>query len=124
MSSLGDIQQIYIMLQEIDRLLAHVEVQSRATERQLTNTIESFNSVEQVALRYLTLLNRANLPEDQQQLITVLAQVAVAARAAQMAVTSFMMATGPTGILFATLGLVMAGVSGIESVNMYMRRHS
>ena len=123
MSSLGDIQQVYQMLQEIDRILTKLNANLKTMETQTKATTESWKDLEQVSLRYLTLMStRANLPEDQQKAITVLAQVAVAAYAAQLAVTSFMAATGPVGIAFAAMGLMMSGLSIVETADTYLRR--
>ena len=121
MSSIGDIQQIHSMLQEISRLLDEVDTKTDAVTKKADGSTESFIKLEQVVLRLLVVLRSANIPEDAQKAIIVLSQIAVAARAAQIAVTSLMAASGPVGVAFAAIGLLMGASSGIISADAYLR---
>jgi len=79
---------------------------------------------ETVMYRVLGLMNRAGLPEDVQDAIMLIQQLVMTARLLQTAIAALnvSMMTSPAGVVLGGVGIMMAGVSGIESVQMYMRR--
>lgn len=107
MSSLGEIQQIYSLLQQIEELLNNIQVHNTEIKRNLPQTRESlrvFNQLEEVALRYLTLSNKIAGSDDATQLINTLSRVLVTLRQIQMA---YNLVIG---------GLAMGGIGGVFGV--------
>jgi len=74
--------------------------------------------------RVLGLMNRAGLPEDVKDAIMLIQQLVMTTRLLQTAIAALnvSMMTSPAGVVLGGVGIMMAGVSGIESVQMYMRR--
>jgi hypothetical protein len=97
MSSLGDIQQIHSMLQQISRLLDEIDTKTDTTTKKAQASIETFNNLEAVALRYLTITRRFGLPENIEQAITTITSLIVALRMAQTTLASLQLSMGPIG---------------------------
>jgi hypothetical protein len=120
MSSLGDIQQIYNLLQQIDALLTKIESHSKTTDRDIKQVTESYDKLEQVALRYLAIANRLGFTGDAQATITTIAQLIVMARQAQIAFSMLEASMGPVGwAMFAASG-IMIGLSATELGGSYL----
>jgi len=111
MSSLGEIAQIYGMLVKIDELLGTVETKINKTESDTEKLTESFNKLEQTALRYLAIVNKLGLPKDAQQVLDVLTRTIVVLRQAQLTAYQFAIAVGPIGWAFAGAGLILTAFS-------------
>lgn len=102
MSSLSDIQQIYSLLIEIDRLLKTIDVNLERTEKQSKRNTESFRQLEAAAMRYLLIARRMGLPEEVNALLTKVSQVIVAIRQLELTVYAAQAAlagAGPIGWL-------------------------
>lgn len=108
MSSLGDIQQIHAMLQQISRLLDEVDTKTSTTEKNLQKVATQALYVQQVINRSITLMRRMGLPEDVgnaiyklQRLISIINQVRLA---------SIALYAGPGGVILAGLSLLMVAM--------------
>jgi len=111
MSSLGDIQQMYSMLQEMDRILAKVNTGLNDAELQAKKTATTFRQLESVALRYLVIARRLGLPDNIDAGIQKILQFIVAIRQLDITLKMFQAGMGPIG--WATLGAsaIMTGLS-------------
>jgi hypothetical protein len=118
MSSLGDIQQIYTMLQEVDRLLSKIDAHADSTTEKTKTLQHSFNQLEQVALRYLLIARRLGLPDDAQRALDLLARTIIMLRQAQIAVNLLVTASGPLGWAMALASVGMVAVSGADYLSM------
>ena len=109
--SLGDIQQIYTMLQEINRLLADIEVNLERVDQKAKTTHLSMSKALAVASGLLSLLRRMGLPEDANKALLVLQRYVMWMQ--QLIILSNLMltATGPVGWVLAGLGIAGAVLS-------------
>lgn len=108
MSSLGDIQQTYSLLQQIYDLMNQIETKSETTEHKLQRTYNQAILLNQILQRSITLFRRMGLPPDidsaiykAQRLISIMNQVRLAAVA---------LYAGPGGVIIAGLSLLMVGL--------------
>lgn len=108
MSSLGEIQQIHSMLQQIDKLLSEIDGKSTITEQKLQKVATQAIMINQILQRSITLFRRLGLPEDIdsaiykiQRLISIMNQVRLAAIA---------LYAGPGGVIIAGLSLLMVAL--------------
>jgi len=118
MSSLGDIQQIYSLLQEIDQLLSRIEVHSQTTETKVRSTIQSVQRLEQVMLRYLAIAKRMGLPEDIDRAINFVSQMIVTARMLHMSLTVLEM-SHPYTLPLAAAGIILTTITFQDSMAGY-----
>jgi hypothetical protein len=79
---------------------------------------------ETALFRVLSLMRRAGLPENARDAIALVQQLIMSARLLQTAITALnlAMATSPAGVVLATVGLITAGASGAEAIDMFLRR--
>jgi hypothetical protein len=116
--SLSETQQIMQVLQEIMALLNGVEFKTEKINNDLPKTresLDSFNQLERVALRYLAISRRMGLPDDINGGIQKLAGALVTLRMAMISTTYLMLGT-PLGVAMGGAGLVMAGLSGYDAI--------
>ena len=97
MSSLGDIRQIYTMLQQISRLLDEVDTKTDDVTEKTQTSRESLMKLEAVALRYLTIARQFGLPDNIERSITLITSLIVALRMAQTTLASLQLSMGPIG---------------------------
>lgn len=102
MSSLGDIQQIHSMLQQISKLLDEVDTKTDGVSRKSQTATEALRQLESVALRYLVIARRLGLPEQVDVGIQKIAMMIVALRQLEMTIIATQAAfagAGPIGWL-------------------------
>jgi len=102
MSSLGDIQQIHVMLQEISRLLDDVDAKTDHVTKKTEASTESFKELDTIALRYLTIAHRLGLPEDLDAALQTIALMIMALRQLQQTIImteAVLAGAGPIGWL-------------------------
>jgi len=95
-------------LEEIKRILDELQPQLERAPRQL----ETFKQLERVAFRYLTLVRRAGLPENAEELIRVGTRIIVVFR--QMQIAGTMLFAGPVGVLLGIATLALAHLTLME----------
>jgi len=102
MSSLGDIQQMYSMLQEMDRMLSRINTGLNDAEINAKKTQEQFDRLESIALRYMVIVGRLGLPEDANMLLQKVAMMIIALKQLEMtiiATQAVLAGSGPVGWL-------------------------
>jgi len=87
----------------------------------VSDAVTGFETLEAVLLRYLVLMRQMNLPEDQEKALIVISQMIVAINSARLAMKALMVESGPAGILFLSIGLMMSLTSGVQTVDTYLR---
>ena len=113
MSSLSGIQQVFTLLQEVDRLLDVINVKATVAEQQVTrlNTaMNTFHQLERVALRYLALARRMGLPEEVNAAINTMTRLITIIRMAQLA-TNLLLATNPLTAIVGIPALLLTTIS-------------
>lgn len=123
-------QEAYALLQEVDRLLANIEVRiqrieggaegAEGTERldRLKETLATFRQLERLVLRWLVLAQRLGLPEDITKAITIISKLIVVLRMWQMS-TNLMMMSNPISAALGVAGLVGTVLSFSDIVMGY-----
>lgn len=102
MSSLGDIQQMHAMLQEMDRILARVNTGLTDAELQAKKTLDSWHDLKSVAADYLLLVKKLGFDPRFDQMMTQIAMLTVAINQLMKTMTIAATVSGPIGWL--TLG--------------------
>jgi hypothetical protein len=105
---MSEIQQSYALLQEIDRLLADIELKINSIEGKqpkLEKSLDTFRQVERLALRWLVLAQRMGLPEDVDGAVGKIAQLISAIRMLDISM-NLMLATNPYTAAIGVAGLI------------------
>ena len=105
---MSEIQEAYATLQEIDRLLAGIELKIRMIEGvqpKLEDTLETFRDIERLALRWLVLARRMGLPEDMDAAVGTVARVISALRMLDISI-NLMLASNPYTAAIGVAGLI------------------
>ena len=110
----GDIAGLRRELTELKQQINELEPKLKAAPRQL----ETFKELEAVALRFLVIINRLNLPEDVEMILDMLARLLVMMRMVQMAMATSV--GGPTGLAMGILSAAGAGMT----LSTFMQRPS
>lgn len=119
---LSEIQQAYVILQQIDKLLADIELKINTIEGkrpQLESTLRTFQQVERLALRYLVLAQRMGLPEDVDSAINLIARLITSIRMLQISL-SMLYATNPVTAAIGVAGLFGSAVTLTDSLAGYV----
>lgn len=105
---MSQIAESYALLQEIDRLLADIEAKIDTIEQKrpkLESTLQTFQQVERLALRWLVIARRMGLPEEVNGAISKIAQLISAIRMLQISM-SLLYATNPLTAAIGVAGLI------------------
>jgi hypothetical protein len=114
--SLGETQQIFGLLSEIDRLLSDIQVKveelnAPSGSRGSISSLEAkFSQLERVGLRWAALASRFGLPENVDRALRKITQLVSAFRMAQLS-AALMLAGGPAGVAMGIAGMMMAGMT-------------
>jgi hypothetical protein len=112
MSSLGDIQQIHSMLQQISRLLDEVDTKADAVKPRLESVTAEAALVNQALQKSLTLFQRMGLPENVEFAITVIQRLIMIANQLRLTIVALnaMMAGTPGGALLFGISAAMVAM--------------
>ena len=105
---MSEIQETYTLLTETDQLLSNIEAKIDSIESkqpQLEITLQTFQQIERLALRWLVLSRRLGLPDDTARAIDLIARLISSIRMLQLSM-SLMYATNPLTAAIGVAGLV------------------
>jgi hypothetical protein len=111
--SLAETQELMRTMQELMALLNGVEQKTATLNADLPRTkdnLATFQQLERVAVRYLSLVRRMGLPDEAQKQIEFLSRIIVTIRMVQISYNMLVAGT-PLGILSGIAGIAMAGMS-------------
>ena len=116
--SLAETQQIFQYLTAIEEMLKNIEVQiqtinsGKGSPKSIDTTIDKLRTFERVAARYLLLVQRMGLPDDQQQLIQVGSKIVIVFN--QMYMAGTLLFASPTGAILGVAALALAQLTIME----------
>ena len=107
MSALGDIQQIYVMLQQIDKLLSHIETETLPRLKTRTeSTMKKFLQFQSLLYGTLGLLRRmGGGDENVMRIIAKTQQLISTLNMLRISIMALQAASGPLGWGLAVIGL-------------------
>lgn len=116
--SLGEVQQIYEMLQQIDTLLSDIGTKTENIQSDLPVTQDAVMSIREgtrVLYRFNHILAHMGLPPDIQNDIRLFQQLVFMARMVEMSMALIEMAT-PYGYLMGALGIASVFLSSSDMI--------
>jgi hypothetical protein len=112
--SLGETQQIFQLLTEIDKLLGDIQVKVNQIENTggggSSKLMEQYSDLNRAVRTYLRLANKPGIGGDVGKAITLLSQLVAMLYQAQVAYTALLSATG-IGFPIALAGIIMTGLT-------------
>lgn len=92
-------------------------------EIDVSRTYDNVRKLETLLFRSLGLARRLGLPEEISQQIYLIQRLIMVIRMAHTAMIAFEAASGPYGWALATIGIVSAGVSLVDTIDIEARTH-
>lgn len=111
--SLSETRELLQILMEIDAILKGITVATQKIEHAapaMRTNLKTFNQVERLFLRYLTLTRHMGLPDDVNDQVSKIATIAVTIKMAMMSI-NMMMASNPLTAAIGIAGLLGTALS-------------
>lgn len=118
MSSLGDIQQIYSMLIQIDKLLSNIEVKAKKTDDQLIKTVANAVILRRTLVQTARLLANMTGNEDLQNALNLFARAIMLINQLNVSL-NLAMASNPLLWPLGVIGIIGMTVSAVDMAGSY-----
>ncbi len=110
MSNLGDIQQLYSNLQQIDDLLGKVQVKTETLRTETAHASGELREIEYLFYRVTSLMGRMGLPPEMDRAIMLIQRMVLMVRMLHSAIMLMEMTT-PYGLVLGLVSLASAGLT-------------